>query len=79
MGPIGCRVLAGSALLSRLTELNLNNNKLKDVGVKALANADLLAIEDLSLSTYIVFKMTIQSQMRDWLHWVEANYQVSSA
>jgi hypothetical protein len=53
-------VLAGSALLSRLTELNLNNNKLKDVGMKALANADLLAIEDLSLSTFLVFQMITQ-------------------
>jgi Leucine-rich repeat (LRR) protein len=50
LGPIGCRILAGSALLARLTELNLSNNKLKDVGVKALASADLLALEDLSLS-----------------------------
>ena len=60
LGPIGCRVLAGSSLLGRLTELNLNNNKLKDIGVKALANADLQAIEDLSLSKDFKMKMIIR-------------------
>lgn len=49
LGPIGCRVLATSELIPRLTELSLNNNKVKDIGVKALSNADLLALEDLSL------------------------------
>jgi Leucine-rich repeat (LRR) protein len=36
--------------MGRLTELSINNNKIKDVGVKALATADLSALEDLSLS-----------------------------
>ena len=52
--------VAGSSLLGRLTELNLNNNKLKDIGVKALANADLQAIEDLSLSKEFKMKMIIR-------------------
>lgn len=36
--------------MARLTELALNNNKIRDVGVKALAGADLDVLEDLSLS-----------------------------
>jgi hypothetical protein len=43
-----------------LTELSLNNNKIKDVGVKALATADLSAIEDLSLSFIFAIKVTMQ-------------------
>ena len=47
---MGCRILASSNILSRLTELSINNNKVKDAGVKELAKAGLDFIEDLSLS-----------------------------
>ena len=47
---MGCRILASSSLMSRLTELSLNNNKIKDAGIKELANAGLDFLEDLSLS-----------------------------
>jgi len=41
-------------MLSRLTELSLNNNKLRDVGLKSLATGELFALEDLSLSFIFV-------------------------
>ena len=47
---MGCRILAISNILSRLTELSLNNNKVKDTGIKELTKAGLDFIEDLSLS-----------------------------
>jgi hypothetical protein len=37
-------------MLGALTELSLNNNKIKDVGLQALVKAELQFIEDLSLS-----------------------------
>lgn len=64
LGPIGCRILSSSALLANLTELNLSNNKIKDVGVKALANADLQFIEDLSLSCTSTIQTIMPSHPR---------------
>ena len=61
IGPIGCRALSSSELLTRLTELSLNKNKIKDVGVKALATADLSALEDISLSFIFVMQMITPS------------------
>lgn len=59
LGPIGCRLLSSSPLLANLTELSLNNNKIKDVGLKALTNADLKFIEDLSLSFLLSIQVII--------------------
>lgn len=65
IGPLGCRALSSSTLLSRLTELSLNNNKIKDVGVKALVTADLSALEDLSLSFTFITQAIISSQAKE--------------
>lgn len=66
LGPIGCRILSSSSILSKSTELSLNNNKIKDVGLKALANADLTLIEDLSLSFIYYTQATITSLRKAW-------------
>ena len=50
LGPIGCRFLANSSIVQNLSELSLNNNKIKDAGLKSLTQADLQVLEDLSLS-----------------------------
>lgn len=57
LGPMGCKILASSNILSRLTELHLNNNKIKDTGVKELSKVGLDFIEDLSLSYKFAIKM----------------------
>ena len=63
LGPMGCKILASSNILSRLTELHLNNNKIKDTGVKELSKVGLDFIEDLSLSYKFPIKMRTRSPL----------------
>jgi len=65
LGPIGCRILAKSSLLERLTDLSINNNKIKDAGLKELASAGLPFIEDLSLSYTSLTQTKTQLPQKD--------------
>src|SRR5262249_47834001 len=49
IGPAGVEAVASSAHLSRLTELNLDDNPITTAGAKALAGADFANLEWLSL------------------------------
>ena len=60
---MGCKILASSNILSRLTELHLNNNKIKDTGVKELSKVGLDFIEDLSLSYKFPIQMRTKSPL----------------
>jgi len=49
IGPIGCRALSSCSTLTNLRALELSNNKIKDMGVKALITAKFNDLQDLDL------------------------------
>ena len=50
LGPLGCRVIASAPSLQNLKSLELNQNKIKDGGVRALGTSLFEGLEDLSLN-----------------------------
>jgi Leucine-rich repeat (LRR) protein len=58
-------VLVAADFTSHLTELSLNNNKIRDVGVKNLSSAQLFDLEDLSLGSPFAIQAITASHPMD--------------
>ena len=50
LGPLGCRIIASSPSLQNIKSLQLNQNKIKDGGLRALGTSLFEELEDLSLN-----------------------------